>query len=152
MVWLDEVTWAAIAAHEDTALAPPASPHALAAFEAQLGLKLPASHREFLMRANGGVVGYARVFGVGRADGLDLARQAEQMRPYIQGLAEGFVLPFANDWGGSYYCYDRRRVDPDGEWPVLRWNHEYAEEPDDLPMLWTDYAPGFVAFLLKVVG
>ncbi len=37
----------------------------IADFEARSGFTLPATHREFLLRGNGGLVGYARVFGVG---------------------------------------------------------------------------------------
>ncbi len=88
---------------------PPAAGEAIAAFEAAHGIGLPAAHREFLLRANGGGVGYARLFGVGRPDFLDLDRQVAEMRPCIEGMADGPVLPFASDWGGSYFCYDLRR-------------------------------------------
>jgi hypothetical protein len=55
------------------------------------------------------------------------------MGPYIAGIEEGRVLPFANDWGGSYFCFDLTKKSKDGEYPVLFWNHEYSEEPEDEP-------------------
>ncbi len=62
------------------------------------------------------------------------------------------VLPFASDWGGSYFCYDLRGPrDASGEYPVLYWNHEYSEEPDDRPNLWAQFAPDFVTFVRKVI-
>lgn len=151
MAIFDDKTWTAVLAHEDTELGMPASSGALAAFETRLGLTLPASHREFLLRANGGVVGYVRLFGVGRPDVLDLARFVSEMRPYIEEMADGPILPFASDWGGSYFCYDLRRS-MGGEYPVLLWNHEYSEEPDDRPMLWSEFAPDFVAFVKRVIA
>ena len=152
MARLDDQTWAAVMAHPDTELGPPASAGTVAAFESSHDVALPASHREFLMRGNGGVVGYVRLFGVGRPDALDLGGQVSEMRPYIEAMANGPVLPFASDWGGSYFCYDFGRPAADGEYPVLLWNHEYSEEPADRPMLWSDFAPGFLAFVRRVIA
>lgn len=149
---IDEGLWAAVLVAEDTKLDPPATEEAVAAFEAAHGVTLPAAHREFLLRGNGGVVGDIRLFGVGRADFLDLGRQVSEMRPEIEQMADGPILPFACDWGGSYFCYDLRRPGEDSRFPVLSWNHEYSEEPDDRPMLWSEFAPDFAAFLRKVVA
>lgn len=149
---MDHKTWADVMAHEDTKLAPPAIEETIADFEAHSGFRLPAVHREFLLRGNGGLVGYARVFGIGRADDLDLGRHLSEMGPYIAGMADGPVLPFANDWGGGYFCYDLREPGDAGEYPVLYWNHEYSEEPDDRPMLWSKVAPNFLGFLQKVIA
>jgi cell wall assembly regulator SMI1 len=151
MARLDERTWAAVTAHKDTKLDLPAPAEAITAFEAAHGVTLPPSHRTFLQRGNGGVVGYVRLFGVGRSDALDLGHVVSRMRPYIEGMAEGAILPVANDWGGSYFCYDLRQPDSEGEYPVLLWHHEYSEEPDDRPMLWSTFAAHFVAFVNEVV-
>jgi hypothetical protein len=150
MAHFDDKTWNAILAHEDTQLDPPATPKSLAAFEAKFGFVLPEAHREFLLRGNGGVVGYSRLFGVGRKDALDLGRQLSDVRAEIEAMADGPVLPFANDWGGSYFCYDLRKPAGARGYPVLFWEHEYAEEPEDRPLLWSRFAPNFVAFIKKV--
>ena len=149
---LDDKTWAAVTAHEDTALDPPASANAIAAFQTGYGFVLPASHREFLSRGNGGVVGYVRLFGVGRSDALDLGGQVSEMRAELESMADGPVFPFASDWGGSYFCYDLRWPAADGEYPVLYWEHEYSEEPDDRPLVWSEFAPGFAAFVQRVTA
>jgi hypothetical protein len=149
---IDEGLWAEVMAAEDTDLGPPGSGEAIASFEALHGVALPAAHREFLLRANGGIVGYARLFGVGRADFLDLDRQVSEMRTEIEGMADGPILPFASDWGGSYFCYDLRRPGETGQFPVLLWNHEYSEEPDDRSMLWSEFAPNFVAFVKQIIS
>ncbi len=151
MSHLDDATWSAVTAHPDTELDPPASADAVRAFEGRHGVALPASHREFLMRGNGGVVGDVRLFGVGRPDALDLGQQVSEMRPVVEGMADGPLLPFASDWGGSYFCYDLRRPTTAGEFPVLYWNHEYSEEPEDRPLLWSMFASDFPTFVQKVI-
>jgi hypothetical protein len=152
MTYLDDDTWSAVTAHCDTKLDAPASAEAVVEFEGRHGVALPATHREFLMRGNGGVVGYVRLFGVGRPDALDLGQQVSEMRPELEGMADGPVLPFASDWGGSYFCYDLRRPTDAAEFPVLYWDHEYSEEPDDRPKLWSKFAPNFLAFVRKVIA
>jgi hypothetical protein len=149
---IDDRLWADVIAHEDTSLAPPASEEAVAAFEATHGVALPEAHRQLLLLGNGGVVGSARLFGVGRGDALDLGRQVSEMRPELETMADGPVLPFGSDWGGSYFCYDLSRPSESGQLRVLNWNHEYSEEPDCRPMLWSEYANNFVAFLRKVIA
>ncbi len=151
MPHFDDKAWAAVLKHEDTKLDKPVTPDAMDAFEANHKLKLPDANREFLLKGNGGVVGIVRLFGIGRDDHLDLARQLAEMRADIEGMADGPVLPFASDWGGSYFCYDLRKAATPKGYPVLYWNHEYSEEPDDRPMLWKKYAPDFVGFIKKVI-
>jgi hypothetical protein len=151
MTDFDERLWDAVRRGKDTVLEPPLSPWALAAFEAGLGLALPASHREFLLRANGGEIGVARLFGVGRPGPLDLEWEASEMRLEFEGTAAGLVLPIAKDWGGSYFCYDLQRSTGGNDRSSLYWNHEYSEEPEDRPMLWSDYAPNFLGFLRKIM-
>lgn len=151
MPFFDDKTWAVILAHNDTEIGMPAKQKDIDAFEASSRFVLPDSHREFLLRGNGGVVGYVRLFGVGRNDALDLGRQIADMRPEIEGMAEGPVVPFASDWGGSYFCYDLQKPPSPMGYPVLYWNHEYSEEPDDLPMVWSKFASDFVEFVRNVV-
>ncbi|WP_254513651.1 SMI1/KNR4 family protein [Anatilimnocola floriformis] len=151
MSHFDEKAWSAILAHEDTQLEKPATAKAIASFEAKHDFALPDAHREFLLKGNGGVVGYIRLYGVGRKDHLDLGSHLAEMRPYIEGMADGPVLPFASDWGGSCFCYDLRKPAKPKGYPVLYWNHEYSEEPDDRPMLWSKSTADFVSFIKKVI-
>ena len=151
MPYFDVAAWAAIIAHEDTELDGPASAADITDFERHYKVLLPPSHKEFLLRANGGVVGLARVFGANRSDALDLAGQIESMRAYIEQMADGPVLPFASDWGGSYFCYDLRHTANEAGYPVLLWNHEYSEEPEYRPYLWSLYAENFPGFIKRVL-
>jgi len=82
---------------------------------------------------------------------LDLVGVVNNMGPYIAGTEEGKILPFANDWGGSYFCFDLTKKSEDGEYPVLFWNHEYSEEPEDEPYLWSEFAHTFAHFVERVL-
>lgn len=152
MAPVDEETWNIILAHPDTKLEPPALAGAIEAFEVQQRVVLPPSHRAFLQKANGGEIGVARIFGVGLGKPLDLLEEIQMMRPYIEGLAQGRVLPFANDWGGGRFCYDLSQCSADADFLVLYWDHEYAEEPEYHSYLWRDYAANFTDFLRKIVS
>jgi len=140
---------AAIAAHEGTDLDAPATESELAEFERAVGVSLPASHKELLRRGNGGTVGQVRLFGVNRSDSLDLGRQIENTRTEFEQASQGPVLPFARDWGGSYFCFDLRAPGP--EYPVLYRNHMDTEEPGRYPLIWSPFADDFVTFVRRVV-
>src|SRR5262249_33650481 len=133
----NDKTWSEILTHDDTELDPPATAKRLAAFEARHRFALPEAHREFLLRANGGIIlGVIRLFGVGRKDSLDLGRQLGKMRSKIEAMSAGPVFPLASDWGDSYLCYDLRKPATPRAYPVLIWNKEYSEKPEDRSKLW----------------
>jgi cell wall assembly regulator SMI1 len=139
-----------VKAHEDSELGPPAGTEAISAVEEKLGVALSPSHRQFLSWANGGVVGFVQVFGVdceGSEYSMDLIAKVSQMRPHIEGIEEGKVLPFGADWGGNYLCFDLTKRAPDGEYPVLYWCHEFSEEPEDAEHLWSKVGDNFSEFL-----
>ncbi len=152
MAILTDEIWSLVLAHPDTKLNPPAYSVRISRFEQEYNFRFPESHRAFLLRANGGEVGYIRLFTVGLARVLDMSQKVPEMLPYLETTAPGPILPFANTWGGSYYCYDLSNQSPDGEYPILFWDHEYSEEPDDLPMLWSEHSPNFVEFLRQVIS
>jgi len=143
--------WSAILAHEDTELNPGATREAINAFESECSFVLPDAHREFLLRCNGGIVGYCRLFGVGSKDYFDLKCQVIDMSQYIEGLIEKSVFPIASDWGGSFFCYDLRSPLTPLDYPVLYWNHEYSEEPEYQSEVWSEFAPNFVSFIEMIL-
>lgn len=152
MTTFDNQLWAAVRAHEDTDLYPAASAEEIEAFETKHKFILPPSHRGFLLRGNGGAVGRIRLFGVDLPNALDLDRQVSEMRPLLEGMPHGPVIPFASDWGGSYFCYDLQKPGRDGDFPILRCNLEYAEEPEEFPQAWSGFALDFVEFIEKVIS
>jgi SMI1 / KNR4 family (SUKH-1) len=116
---------------------------------------LPPDHQAFLQHTNGGELGsiYVKFFGIDRGDALDFAEQVAFLSRFIEGVSKKTRLPFAVDAGGSVFCYDLTRPTESGNYPVLYWNIEYSEEPEDSPWqerLWSEYATGFTAFLARL--
>jgi hypothetical protein len=147
----DAAVWARIKAHRNTKLNPGTQPEEIASLEQSHNVRLPDSYREFLLKANGGFLGKFRLFGIARGDSLDLDQQITEMQSEMEETSQGPVLPFASDWGGSYFCFDLRQIGPSSDHPVLYWDHEYTEEPDWSDHIWSGFADNFVDFVEKAI-
>ena len=148
----DDKTWSKILKHKYTELGPPATAKAIAVFEARHRFALPEAHREFLLRANGGIiVGVIKLFGVGRRDSLDLGRQLKKMRPKLEATSAGPVFPFACDGGDNYLCYDLRKPAMPSGYPVLMCHNEYSEKPADRYSLWVKFTRNFRGFIKYII-
>jgi hypothetical protein len=147
----EAAVWDRIMAHRNTQLDPGTQPEEIASLEQSHNVRLPDSHREFLLRANGGFLGKFRLFGITRGDSLDIDEQITEMRSVLEETSQGPVLPFASDWGGSYFCFDLRQVDQSSDYPVLYWDHEYTEEPDWSDHIWSNFADNFVDLVEKAI-
>ena len=107
-----------------------------------VGVRFPPGSIQFLRRFNGGEFRHVRTHCVG-----DLAVTSDQARARVPAIAEGRMFPFGSSWGGDLYCFNLSEPAGNGEHPILLWNHEYSEEPDDEPYLWEPQANDFTAFL-----
>lgn len=141
---------AMIQTHADTDAHPPATTSDISAAEVALGFNLPPEYAEFLLRFNGGVFSYARIFGVNRNDYFDIKERGDSMAEFILGSETRQLYPFASDWGGSYFCFNLADRSSSGQCPIVFWNHEYSEEPDDAEYLWSDVSHDFGGFLQKL--
>jgi hypothetical protein len=150
---VDSQIWKEILAHPETKLNPPVSVEIIYAFEQEQKIILPKSHREFLERANGGIIGwlYVRIFSIATNNALDFTENIKFLGQHVKGTIEKEVLPFAYDAGGSLFCYHLRAPVEAYNYPVLYWNHEYSEEPEDEKWLWSSYASDFNGFLHRII-
>ncbi len=119
-----------------------ASREEIISVQRDIGVRFPPSYVQFIRRFNGGEFRHVRMHRV-----ADLAGASDQAHTYVPAIAEGRVFPFGSSWGGDLYCFKLSEPAGDGEYPVLLWNHEYSEEPDDEPYLWEPQAGDFAAFL-----
>ncbi len=121
----------------------------------QMGINFSPSHIQFLKRLNGGWCFGLRFLGVNQpvmeAEGFqtitDFRQAVSDSGKYIPEVAVTKVLPFANDWGGDWYCCDLTQVDEYGEYPILQWQHEMTEEPDLVDLRWVVRSPNFAEFV-----
>jgi hypothetical protein len=125
-----------------TSLHRSATPEAIKTVEAAVGIPLPPGHREFLLRSDGGEVAGVIYLPATDEKGESLARPW----PHLAETPTKPILPSARTWGGDYYCYELSRPKPNGDYPVLHWDHAVADRGDPLE-IWSEVAPGFLDFL-----
>lgn len=143
-----------LAATHESSLHAGAAAKALDALERRLGLALPPSHRAFLGRTNGGLLGMWRFFSAGKVEKVPFDIEGHGrgfMGTVVPEIARGEVLAFATDWGGDLVCFDLRRRRADGECPVLLWQHDYAEEPETADEVWVESVEDLPAFLADLL-
>ena len=134
-----------IRADDETEANEDASFSEIASVQQALSVRFPPGYIQFLNRFNGG-----EFRGVRMHRAADLAGAIDQARSYVPAVAEGQMLPFGSSWAGDLYCFKLSEQAEDGECPILLWNHEYSEEPDDEPYLWEPQADDFAGFLAKI--
>lgn len=109
------------------------------------GVRFPPAYAQLLRRFNGGEFRELRLLSVG-----ELAAASAEARAYVPAIAEGQVFVFGKSWAGDLFCFQLFKSAEDGEYPILLWNHEYSEEPDDAPYLWEPQATNFADFLAAI--
>jgi cell wall assembly regulator SMI1 len=108
-----------------------ASPDDIAEVEKQLGVRLPASYRDFL-----GTYGWARFafnefYGIG-ADvppHLQLSTNTIAERTAMQPPMPHSLIPVLNDGAGNHYCLATNQIS-DGECPVVFWDHDNGPDQE----------------------
>lgn len=109
------------------------------------GIRFPPAYTQLLRRFNGGEFRELRLLSVG-----ELATTSAEARAYVPAIAEGQVFAFGKSWAGDLFCFQLSKPAEDSEYPVLCWNHEYSEEPDDEPYLWETEAVNLADFLATI--
>jgi cell wall assembly regulator SMI1 len=115
--------------------------------EVQLGVTFPPTYAAFLREVGWLSVDYLQTFGLGRGtpDHYELVRCVLDERHVGHPHIPPHLLPFRNDGGGNHYCLDTSQKNEQGECPVVFWDHEAEEGPDQTP---AQVAPDFHTWLL----
>ena len=98
--------------------------------EAELGFTFPPSFLVFLSRAGNYTLPYWQTYWVGD-DSLshrniitaNVSEQTEAASPL-----PSFLVSFHNNGCGDQLCFDTRKPDKRGEYPVVFWDHELTPE------------------------
>lgn len=126
----------------------PVPPETLSAAEARVG-PFPSDYRALLEACGWFEVGHAPHYGVGPwvPPELDLVSVTEAARASKPNPLPPFFLPFCDNGGGDYFCFDTRIVKATGTSPVFYWDHAICPAPtDDI------YEPDFLAYLTHFAG
>lgn len=114
--------------------------------EAEYFLKItfPKSYKKFLLAAGTGEGKAGRFAGLGTEGFLDskLAEDVELMKKWSHVAAQGKLIPFADDFSGNFYCFDSRKMNRDGEFPVVFWDRLFQFDREPEPV-----ADDFIGFM-----
>jgi len=155
MSWIEPEIIESVRADPENEIEGSVSESVVVGFMDSLGIEFPSSYQSFLRMWNGPLIQGIRFCGIQSHPDenlFSLQRDAIPMSEYIPEAEQGDVFPFAADWGGTWFCFDLRSKREDGEYPVLRWNHDYAEEPDEADQVWVRESDSFPSFFRKVVS
>jgi len=120
----------------------PFSEEALEAAERLLGLSLPPSYREFLVRCGAGVIEGDEYLGLApTADGYGTVWYTLAARR--NGLPPQLIV-IQDRRNGTFYCLDTSQIGADGEAPVVEWVVGLPPSRQDRRPL----APSFADFVL----
>lgn len=109
---------------------PPPTSEEVKHAEKALGLKLPPSFLVFLRDAGSYQLYFWETYWVG-GDSLgyrnivkaNIYERIEMTTPLPE-----FLIAFHNNGCGDQLCFDTRRPGPDGEYPIVSWDHELTPE------------------------
>lgn len=110
---------------------PPPSDDAVARAEAALSIKFPGSFISFLRESRTMQLPlcarFYRIGGesLGADDIVDANRQEHEES---SSPLSPFLIAFYNDGMGNQVCVDQRRCSPDGEYPIVFWDHELGAD------------------------
>ena len=135
---------------EKPRFAPPPSKSQIDRAEAELGFKFPPSFLTFLNLAGGYALEYWETYWVGD-DSLGYRNiiDANRSEREVTSPLPGFLVSFHNNGCGDQLCFDTRKPDEDGEYPVVFWDHEKTPE-ENLAIL-SPVAANFSEWLIQEI-
>ena len=117
--------------------------------ERSVGVRFPKSYKAFLSR-----FGWARIcgdplFGVGTSvpSEYELTETTRCERHEAHPHIPHHLVPIMNDGAGNNFCLDTSRLQDD-ECPVVFWDHEHEDGPDQTP---EDVSPSFDRWLIDLI-
>lgn len=96
-----------------------------------LGMRLPEDYVLFLEEFDGGEFLFGRMHCIttNGAGFFHFKEELEQFFENVPGARKAKFLPFADDYGGNFYCFDTKSFKQD-RCPVVLWVHELEEEQE----------------------
>jgi len=116
-------------------LGEPASQYDIDSFEKKYDLKLPEDYKYAIRKANGFSVMGDEVYGIHSSNtpsSLDLVYEREHNAVAYPQFP--YIVPFSDDGGGNFYCFDTRQLSKDEQSCfVVFWVSNYQYSDADMP-------------------
>lgn len=103
-------------------------------FEIDHHLQLPLDYRTLLQTTDGFALMSTEVYGVSREGKMSLA-EIYHIEHYLVAIPQyTHLVPFCNDGGGNFYCFDTSTTTQDGlSCGIVFWVSNYQYSLDDQP-------------------
>ena len=109
---------------------PPPTQDQITDAEAKLGIKFPPSYITFLKSAGSNEMRDWETYWVGD-DSLgerNIVKANASEREDTASTLPAYLIAFHKNGCGDLFCFDMRRPDQDGEYPVVFWDQELTAE------------------------
>ncbi|MGB8355621.1 MAG: SMI1/KNR4 family protein [Chthoniobacteraceae bacterium] len=133
-------------------IVPPPTPAQIAEAEAALNFKFPPGFLVFLSLAGSYTLSYWETYWVGdeSLDWRNIIKANMSERNDVEPALPEFLVTFHNNGCGDQLCFDTRKPDEAGEYPIVFWDHERTEE-ENLQNL-ASVANSFAEWLMEEVA
>ena len=126
-----------------------AGPQEILDAERKMGVVFPRSYKDFLSAFGWARVSFDMLYGLG-ADvpaPYDLVKNVFCERCDAHPHIPHHLVPIMNDGAGNHYCLDISRFH-DAECPVVFWDHEHDDGPNQSP---EEVSPSFDGWLTDLI-
>lgn len=117
--------------------------------EGVIGVRLPASYKAFVSTFGWTRLYHDPVYGIGSSVPPEyaLVRHVLSERTEFEPNIPHHLVPVMNDGAGNHYCLDTASFHG-GECPVVFWDHEHEDGPDQTP---EQVSPSFDRWLIDLI-
>ncbi|MCU0448855.1 MAG: SMI1/KNR4 family protein [Bernardetiaceae bacterium] len=107
----------------------------ITAFEQQYQLTLPDDFKALVTKHNGLALGKTRLLALGHSFAGGPALETAHYQQHFEAAFPMFsyLVPFATDGEGHFYCFDTRYLRVDGTCPIVFWETGRQYTEIDLP-------------------
>jgi hypothetical protein len=106
----------------------PPSSDMIASAEEKLGCKFPPSFLIFLEKAGSYQLPFWETYWVGSCEREDIVEANQFEREESSSPLPSYLVSFFNNGMGDQHCFDTRKSDNNGEYPIVFWDHELSQE------------------------
>lgn len=133
-------------AQDVATLGKPIDPQLISGFEATYNIRLPSDFKYTLGIVNGFSVMGDEVYGIFNENNpSSLQSIYEREHNEVEYPQFSYLVPFSDDGGGNFYCFDTRYSTKDGSsCPVVFWVSNYQYSDSDSPEVVYDNFLDFV--------
>ncbi len=109
-------------------IGPPPTADMISDAETKLKCKFPPSFLTFLENSGSYQLPFWEPYWVGPCERQDIVEANRFEREESSSPLPSYLVSFFNNGMGDQLCFDTRKADRSGEYPIVFWDHELSQE------------------------